>query len=304
VVALVTFAFPSPNHHRPLPAFTFAWSTVAETTQRVFLGTEEVHEIAKFPRPHSCALHGIIEGRVHPEIFVHYVILAAPITGHVHVWLELLVVGDATVIYMLMSRLTLGTITVNNTHGTFLESVVETGGTNIARNLTIHAADVRQTLKHLHIFWGLGIVVGLALASTTATFEIFLKLCASKPGFTPLVTCLAQTFVLVAFFVQIAAFATPAITAVFLLKFFARITFRFGPGVASFFLAGLWTFFLVALRIRFETVEKIVDHGAIVNFFGVTFYLLPTLETTDLDASGRCAHNVAIAISRPVLRWA
>ena len=153
MVALVTFAFASPNHHRPLPAFTIAWTTVAETTQRVFLGTEEVHEIAKFPRPHSCALHGVIVGRVHPEIFVHCVILVAPITGHVHVWLELLVVGDATVIYMLMTRLTLGTITVNNAQGTFLESVVETKGANIARNLAVHAADVGQTLKRLHIFY-------------------------------------------------------------------------------------------------------------------------------------------------------
>ena len=175
MVALVTFAFPSPNHHRPLPAFTFAWTTVAETTQRVFLGTDEVHEIAKFPRPHSCALDGIIVGRVHPEIFVDCVILAAPITGHVHVWLELLVVGEATVIYMLMTRLTLGTIAVNNTQGTFLESVVETKGANIARNLAVHAADVGQTLKHFGIFYRRYLDItrsskeGIAAAATTTT---------------------------------------------------------------------------------------------------------------------------------------
>jgi hypothetical protein len=141
-------------------------------------------------------------------------------------------------------------------------------------------------------------VVSLALASTTATFEIFLKLCASKSGFTPLFTCLAQTFVLVAFFVQIAAFATPAIAAVFLLKFFARITFLFGPFVASLFLAGLWTFFLVALRRRFETIEKIFDHAASVNLLLVTLYLLPILLTRDLNAAGRCAHYFAIGIYR------
>jgi hypothetical protein len=188
---------------------------------------------------------------------------------------------------MLMTGLTLGTEAVNNTRGTFLESVVETRGANIARNLTLHAADVGQTHKHLEIFWGHGIVVGFALASTTATFEIFLKLCASISAFPPFVTCPFQAFILGAFFVQIAAFATPAITAIFLLKFFARIAFLFGPRVASFFLAGLWTFFLVAFRIRFETVEKIVDHGAIVNLCLVTLYQLPTLETTDLDAPGR-----------------
>jgi len=97
-------------------------------------------------------------------------------------------------------------------------------------------------------------VVGFALASSTATLEIFLKLCACISFLTPFVTCPSQTFVLQAFFVQIAAFATPAITAIFLLKFFARITFRFGPVVASFLLAALRTFFLVALNIRFETV--------------------------------------------------
>jgi hypothetical protein len=228
--------------------------------------------------------------------------LVSPVTRHQHIRRQFAALNiriifgsffEEPIVNVLVARDTLWTVTVDNFVRSTTESVIESGFGNIFRHFALHTADVGQARKLLDLKWRFGIVVVFAFASTTAAFKVFLKLCTSKSICTPGITCFPQAEILLAFFVQIAALATPAIAAIFLLEFFAGVTFQLGPCVAGFAIASLWTFVLVTLDTRFVTVKHILGHAASVNFVDVALYLLPTRFALNLNASSRSAHDSA-----------